>query len=104
MTILQIVGIIALTLLFGCAILYLSQLKGQLIQSESMVAGLYDESIKARQEEGAAKKELEFLKSSIVQLMGRPVIAALNEQQMQTLISAVLTYCDSATTPKEKQN
>lgn len=100
-------------LVFGALAIALGGLIVWLIQQRSYWKGAYlaeqdslyaavDRAGEAEREAQEAQTELEYLKKFIVSLHNKPVVAVLNDQQMNGLIQSVVGFIGSATlNPKD---
>lgn len=96
-----IIATISVTLFFSWGLSKYKSLGGRLAESQKTVAELYDKAIRAEQARGAAEKELEFLKTTILQLVNRPTIATMTDGQVTQMVSALLTYVGTINSPEK---
>lgn len=78
-------------------------LLGRYNEAQASAADLYNEVLLANQFKTKAETELGFLQQSIIQLMQRPVMATLSDQQVNSVTGALVAYIDSVKNP-EKMN
>jgi hypothetical protein len=72
---------------------------GQLKAEQEKSADLYNKVILAEQAKTKSETELAFLQNSVVQLMQRPVVATLNDVQVNNLVGALLQYAEAVKDP-----
>lgn len=97
---LNTLGVIFVTLLFVAGYSHYMLKLGQLKQERERNGNLYNNLLAAEQLKIAAQTELNFLKQSIQQLMERPVMSMMNEQQMQSITGAIVSYIGTIKDPK----
>lgn len=73
---------------------------GQVKELQDRCANLYNNLLSSEQIKTASQVELEFLKSSIMQMLNKPVVAALNDQQMNAISQAIISYIGTIKDPK----
>ena len=97
---LESAGIILLTLAgIVCYNQYQRKI-GQVKELQDRCANLYNNLLTSEQVRSAAQTELEFLKQSIMQMLNKPVVAALNDQQMNAISQAIISYIGTIKDPK----
>lgn len=64
---------------------------------------LLNRALASEGEKKRAETELDFLKQSVVQLMQRPVVAALNEMQMVNITTAIVEAIKDHVEKKDKE-
>jgi hypothetical protein len=97
---LEIAGIILLTLAGVVCYNQYQRKVGQVKELQDRCANLYNNLLTSEQIKTAAQVELEFLKQSIMQMMNKPVVAALNDQQMNAISQAIISYIGTIKDPK----
>jgi hypothetical protein len=97
----QTVGIIGLTLLAGFLFIKFQYIKGALTEAINNSALLYTKAMEAERERGKVEREMEFLKSSIIQMLNRPVVAALSDQQVNAIAQPLIQYISAVGDPKK---
>lgn len=97
-----ITGIVMGATSIGCLI-YTQRLRAQLQSEKEKYSEVLAKALSSERSTAKALAELDYLQKTIVQLMNRPVVATMTDQQVNNMIGALLQYADAAKSP-EKMN